>query len=174
MEKIQEVIIVEGKRDTQRLKEYFDCDTIETHGLGLNKETIEYIQTIAERRGVIIFTDPDTPGEKIRQRLNQAIPSCKNAFVLKEDAKTSKKVGIEHASKEVLEEALKNVVTYDEERKSITAEEFRELGLSGKKDSQTKREKVAKEFHLGKANAKTLLKRLNYAGINKEEIEKIL
>ena len=66
--KIKEVIVVEGKNDTNHLKEFFDVDTIETSGLGLNKETIELINNINSKRGVILLLDPDTPGEKIRKR----------------------------------------------------------------------------------------------------------
>ena len=50
--KIQEVIIVEGKNDTLNLKRFFDVDTIETHGLGLSKETIDYIKEINEKRAI--------------------------------------------------------------------------------------------------------------------------
>ena len=65
---IKEVIVVEGVNDTKRLKSFFGVDTIETHGLGLKKETIELIKKINDKRGVILFLDPDTPGEKIRNK----------------------------------------------------------------------------------------------------------
>ena len=171
---IKELIVVEGKNDTKRLQSFFDVETIETHGLGLNKDTIELIRKANEKRGVILFLDPDTPGEKIRKRLNDEIPDLKNAFILKEDGRTSKKVGIEHASKEVLEEALNNLITYTESKQTISMEEFYQLGLSGNDDSASRREKVYRHFHLGKCNGKTLFKRLNMLGIDKDEIGKIL
>ncbi|MBP3398387.1 MAG: ribonuclease M5 [Erysipelotrichaceae bacterium] len=113
--KIREVIVVEGKNDTAVLKGYFDCDTIETHGSCLSEFTLNLIESMQKKRGVIIFTDPDYPGERIRTQINQRVRGCKNAFVPKEMAKTSKKVGVEHASKEVLEEALRKCVTFDEQ-----------------------------------------------------------
>ncbi len=171
---IKELIVVEGINDTKRLQSYFDVETIETHGLGLKKEIIELIKKANEKRGVILFLDPDIPGEKIRRRLNDEIPGLKNAFILKEDGRTKKKVGIEHASKEVLEEALQNLVTYTDSRQSLSLEEFYELGLAGADDSASRREKVYRRFHLGKCNGKTLFKRLNMLGIEKAEIEKIL
>ncbi|MBQ2139001.1 MAG: toprim domain-containing protein, partial [Erysipelotrichaceae bacterium] len=82
---IKELIVVEGVNDTKRLQSFFDVDTIETHGMGLNKETIELVRQANEKRGVILFLDRDAPGEKIRKRLNEAIPGLKNAFVKKED-----------------------------------------------------------------------------------------
>lgn len=171
---IRELIVVEGKNDSKRLKSFFDVDTIETHGLGLGKEKIDLIRKANEKRGVILFLDPDAPGEKIRRRLNEAIPGLKNAFVMKEDARTKKKVGIEHASKEILEEALHNLVSYGEFEDSLSDEEFYELGLKGSEDSAKKREKVAAAFHLGKCNARTMFKRINMLGISYEDIEKVL
>ena len=171
---IKEVIVVEGTNDTKRLQSFFGVETIETHGLGLNKETIELIRQVNEKRGVILFLDPDVPGEKIRGRINRAIPNLKNAFVMKEDARTKKKVGIEHADKETLEKALNNLISYGESKQSISKTEFYELGLTGQSDSEKRRNLVARHFSLGKCNGKTLFHRLNMLGIGYEDIKKIL
>lgn len=171
---INEVIVVEGKNDTKRLKSFFDVETIETHGLGLKKETVELIREIQNRRGVILFLDPDTPGEKIRSHLNSQIPGLKNAFLMKEDARTKKKVGIEHASKEVLEEALKHLVTYAEREETLSEEDFYELGLNGREDSSLKREQIARAFHLGLCNAKTMYRRINLLGLTYQQIAEVL
>lgn len=168
--RIKEVIVVEGKNDSINLKRFFDVDTIETHGLGLSKETIEYIKEINNKRGIIVFTDPDSAGENIRRKLNYNIKGLKNAFVLKEDARTIKKVGIEHASKEVLSKALENIITFNDGQNTLSYEDYLDMGLSGLKDSSLKREKLIKRFHLGKCNGKTLYKRLNMLGLSKEEI----
>lgn len=171
--KIQEVIVVEGKNDTAVLKSYFDCETIETHGTCLSEFTLQLIEKMQKKRGVIIFTDPDYPGESIRTQINQKVKGCKNAFVPKEMAKTEKKVGVEHASKEVLEEALRNCVTFDQNQPTMTMQQFQELGLSGKDNSAQLREVVSKHFRLGHCNAKTLYKRLCMAQITFEEVEEI-
>lgn len=167
---IKEVIVVEGKSDTKRLKSFFNVDTIETHGLGLNKETLDYIKEVNDKRGIILFLDPDSPGEKIRKRINDEISGLKNAFVLKEDARTHKKVGVEHASKEVLEEALSNLVSYQDFKESLSYSDYLELGFIGKEDSSIKRLEVAKKYHLGKCNGKTLFKRINMLGLKKEDL----
>lgn len=171
MEKIKEVIIVEGKTDTAILKEIFDVTTIETKGLQLNKETQELIKKVAENRGIIILTDPDYPGMKIRNQINQLVPNAKNAFVQKKDAIKNKKVGIAEATKEAIIEALKNKVTYHQNQTSISWEEFIDLGLIGNK---ARRLKVYDCFNLGYGNAKSLFKRLNLVGISAKQIrEKI-
>ena len=171
---INEVIVVEGANDTKRLKSFFDVDTIETHGLGLKKETIELIRQVNTSRGVILFLDPDTPGEKIRNILNNEIPNLKNAFVLKEEARTKKKVGIEHADKKTLEEALNNLVTYGDIKQSLDQSEFNELGLNGNIDSSKKRDIISKKFHIGKCNSKTMFKRLNMLGLTYKQIKEVL
>lgn len=170
LKKIREVIVVEGKNDSKKLKSFFDVDTIETHGLGLNNDTIGFIKEINKTRGVILLLDPDNPGELIRRRLNEAIPNLKNAFIFKEDARTKRKVGVEHASKEVLEDALNNFFTYIDSKNTITMSDLIDLGFMGNENSDIKRLTIAKKYHFGKCNAKTFLNRLNMLGLSKNDI----
>ena len=172
---LQEVIVVEGKNDTRRLQMFFDVDTIETDGYRLRPEVLALIREVNERRGVIVFTDPDTPGENLRRRINEAVPGAKNAFLLKKDARTKHKVGVEHASKEVLEEALSRFLTYTEKKEeTLSLADFQDLGLCGRADSGARRQKVAAAFPVGEVNAKTMRQRLNILGVKKEDIERIL
>lgn len=78
--KIKEIIVVEGKKDTANLKRWLDVDTLETSGTGLSEATLEQIRQWATTRGVIIFTDPDTPGDQIRQRINNAGSRLQECF----------------------------------------------------------------------------------------------
>ena len=123
--KIKEVIVVERKNHTNVLKSYVDCDTIETHGISINKEVIEQIRIAKQTRGVIIFTDPDYPGEYIRNTINEAIDGCKNAYIKKE-RRTSKKVGVEHASKKDILESLQHLFTYGSKnaQETLSREDF--------------------------------------------------
>ena len=171
---IREVIVVEGKNDSKRIRSFFEAETIETGGLGVSKDTLDLIREASKRRGVILLLDPDHPGEEIRRRINEAIPGLKNAFLRKEDARTRKKVGAEHASEEALKEALSHLVTYGEHRGSLTMHDLYELGLSGQADSKEKRRTVSKRFRLGECNAKTLLYRLNMLEYGKEELMEVL
>jgi ribonuclease M5 len=168
MKKIKEIVVVEGKTDTQVLKQLFDVETIETHGLGLDDKTLEYIKEVNETRGVIVLTDPDYPGTKIRNMIKEVVPSCKHAFVNRKDAIGEKKLGIAEARKEAIIQALENVVSFKEDSESISWEEFIDLDIIGHKD---KRMKIYETFHLGYGNVKTLFKRLNMVGITKKDIE---
>ena len=53
--KIKEVIVVEGKNDTNTLKSFFECDTIETHGTCLSDFTISLIDKINKTTYLIMF-----------------------------------------------------------------------------------------------------------------------
>src|SRR5699024_1736515 len=78
--RVKEIIDVEGKSDTTKIKLAVDADTIETNGSAINDETLALIAHAKEKRGVIIFTDPDYPGERIRHIIDQAVPGCKHPF----------------------------------------------------------------------------------------------
>lgn len=173
--RIREVIVVEGKNDTANLKLYYDCDTIETNGTHLGKEVLDLIQRAQNKRGVIIFTDPDAPGNQTRERINAAVEGCRNAFIDKKLARTAKKVGVEHASYEALEEALSHTVTIVHDPvERITMMDLYELGLNGQKDSAQKREKAGNALHIGYGSAKTMCRRLNCLGITRKELEEAM
>lgn len=167
MKKIKEIIVVEGKTDTALLKELFDVETIETHGLALDNKTLDLIKTASINRGIIVLTDPDFPGKKIRDQIQQIVPNCKHAFVSKKDATGKKKLGIAEAKKEAVIKALENVVNFDVNQQSITWKEFIDLDIIGNK---RKRLLVYDMFNLGYGNVKTLFKRLNMVGITKDDI----
>ena len=167
MRKIKEIIVVEGKSDTALLKELFEVDTIETHGLALDKKTLELIKEANKTRGVIVLTDPDFPGKKIRDQIQAVVPNCKHAFVSKKDATGKKKLGIAEANKEAVVLALENMVSFDANKQSITWNEFIDLDIIGNKQ---RRLLVYDLFNLGYGNVKTLFKRLNMVGISKDDV----
>lgn len=81
MVKIKEVIVVEGRDDTAKVKQAVDADTIETNGSAIDNAILQQIKHAKEKRGVIIFTDPDYPGERIRRIIDERVPGCKHAFL---------------------------------------------------------------------------------------------
>lgn len=173
--KISQVIVVEGKHDSAVLKKYFNCDTLETSGTHLSKATLKLIKIAHEKRGVIVFTDPDVPGNKIRQKINEAIPGVYNAFIAKDKAKTTKKVGIEHANKADLEEALQHLICCAGELdNTLSYASFNNLGLNGQPNSKALRQKVGNALFVGEANAKTLWKRLNMLKVNEAELKQLI
>ena len=174
--KYSEVVIVEGMHDLERLKRiYPDMDILITNGSEIDK----YLPTIIEvskKRDVILFLDPDYPGERIRKILQEHIPNAKNAFLKKNLAisKNKKKVGIEHAKKEDIIEALENTLTVVENSSLITIKDLYKLGLIGEENSQKLRDEICLKLNLGHTNAKTFLKRINMFGITIEQLENAL
>ena len=65
---LNEALIVEGKYDKIKLSSLTDALIITTDGFGVfkNKEKTALIKNLAESRGVIILTDSDRAGFKIR------------------------------------------------------------------------------------------------------------
>jgi ribonuclease M5 len=170
--KIKEIIVVEGKDDTTAIRKALDADTIETNGSAINEETLEKIKRAQETRGVIVFTDPDYPGEKIRKTIAMHVPGCKHAFLTKEEAcgKQGKGLGVEHASSEAIRKALQEAQIMNETIiEEITTEDLILAGLIGGNRARERREKLGKQLRIGYTNGKQLHKRLMMFQISKEE-----
>ncbi|SDN57284.1 ribonuclease M5 [Fictibacillus solisalsi] len=170
--KIKEVIVVEGKSDTTVIKNAVNADTLETNGSEISEETIEQIRLAQEKRGVIIFTDPDYPGERIRKIISSNVPGCKHAFLPKQEAiaKNKRGLGVEHASKESIREALDNVKEeYIEEVERITWNDLVSAGLIGGPKAKARREKLGRRLRIGYMNGKQLHKRLMMFQITEEQ-----
>lgn len=170
--KIKEIIVVEGKDDSVAIRHAVHADTIETNGSAINQDIIEQIKLAQATRGVIIFTDPDFPGEKIRKVISEHVPGCKHAFIPKELAlpKRGKGIGVEHASPEAIREALQYVKEeMVEEKEEITVQDLIDAGLVGGSRSKERREMLGKKLKIGYANGKQLHKRLKMFQISKEE-----
>src|SRR5690625_3813554 len=178
--RINEVIIVEGKNDTAKVKLAVQADTIETKGSAISKETLKMIKHANEKRGVIVFTDPDYPGNRIRRIITENIPNCKHAFLSKEEAlplSANKNVGIENASVESIRKALQNVQQSQETDTTVSDIEKLDLirhQLIGHPAAQKRRELKGKQLHIGMTNGKQLLKRLHMFQISKYELDKAM
>src|SRR5690606_19102335 len=172
---IKEVIVVEGKSDTAKIQQAVQADTIETNGSAINKETLDLIKFANSRRGVIVFTDPDYPGQRIRNIIEREIPDCKHAFLPKEKAKSAsskKSVGIEHAQIKDIQEALRNVYEVTTlTKRDINNNDLLQYGLIGASYSKEKRELLGNLLHIGFTNGKQLLKRLHMLQISKNELD---
>ncbi|MGX6978823.1 ribonuclease M5 [Vagococcus elongatus] len=171
--KIQEIIVVEGKEDTRRIQEVVEADTIETIGSAINEEILEQILHAQEIRGVIVFTDPDFSGEKIRKIITEHVPNAKHAFLARRKASPKKRgasLGVEHASDEAIIDALKHVVTpyHDEGWQEIDRSLLMAYGLIGGANSKEKREKLGEILRIGYTNSKQLMKRLKVFRITEE------
>ena len=68
---IGEVIIVEGKSDVAAIRQAVEADCLITGGFSLSPALLGQIEAAYRRRGIIIMTDPDSAGERIRTFLRK-------------------------------------------------------------------------------------------------------
>lgn len=177
MKKIQDVIIVEGIHDAQKIQSVIDADILWTNGSAVSKEFIAKVSKLSITRDIIVFTDPDFPGMKIRNALSEAIPSAKHAYIDKEKALGKGKVGVEHASNEDVLKALNNVMgSHDVKAKPSDVEKIDLItyNLIGIEDAALRRKKLCDKLNLGQNNGKQLLKQLHMFSISKLELKQIM
>lgn len=170
---IKEIIVVEGKSDTVAVKRATNADTIETNGSAINEETLSRIQHAAETRGVIVFTDPDYPGRRIRAIIEERIPTVKHAFLEKKKtiAKNGKGLGIEHATDDDIRQAIQSVYTVEEQPAvEIPLIDLMAARLVGHPDARKRRERLSELLHIGQVNGKGLKKRLEMFRITPEQL----
>lgn len=172
---INEVIVVEGRDDAIAVKKAVEAEIIITHGFAIKQETFKRIEFAQKRKGVIIFTDPDHAGERIRKTISNRIKGCKHAFLPREEAMKDGDIGIENASSESIRIALAKVRTEVHHVKK----EFKQLDLikndlTGSEGAADKRAELGKRLGIGYANSKQFLSRLNNYGITREEFEAAL
>lgn len=173
MDKIKEIIVVEGRDDTRRIKEAVVADTLETRGSAIDKSILALIAKAQETRGVIVFTDPDFPGEKIRKTISRAVPGVKHAFLKVADAKPKGKgsLGIEHATPEAIREALGKAYTETISKESLISRELLiDAGLLAGSFAKKRREKLGESLNIGYTNGKQLEKRLQMFQITPEQV----
>ena len=163
------------QHDIDKMSKYFIADYIKTEGSSLPQTVIDEINFYKNQgREFIIITDPDFPGTQIRNKLLEIIPNSKQAFVRKENARTTKKVGVEHADQDELKKALENVISYSDFKVKIKQKDLVELGLTGQSNSALLREKIAKEFNFNSGNTKAFLKRINSVKMEEKELKEKL
>ncbi|MFC4651478.1 ribonuclease M5 [Lactococcus nasutitermitis] len=197
--KIDKVVVVEGRDDTANLKRFYDVDTYETGGSSIDDTDLMRLKRLQQTRGLIVFTDPDFQGERIRKIIMQAIPEAAHVFINREEGKPKSRskghsLGVEHADFDSLQKAFSSIsgnltdenflTELSKNKKSSVSEnsalskilqaDLIEFGLILQPDSRRRREFLCHELRIGYANGKQLLKRLNMFNISHEQIEKVM
>lgn len=172
------VLVVEGRHDLDKIRSiYHDTLVITTNGSAVDMDVLNQLKKLSETHDIILFLDPDHAGERIRRIISKYIGHVQHAFISPEEStnKNMKKVGIEHASKESIIQALSKLsVEYDTIKSDVDFAFLYEVGLIGQKNSQSMRDYVSKVLHLGHVNGKTLLYRIQRFQITREQIIEVL
>ena len=167
---LKEVLVVEGKMDTVAIRRALEADTIETGGFTLAPYTLRHIESAYKKRGIIILTDPDGAGERIRKFLTERFPEAGQAFIPKVQATANNDVGVEQAQPEAILAALAKVRHHEYRPQA----EFNQMDLfqhelNGSPRAAARRDALGAELGIGYGNAKRFLERLNHYGVSREE-----
>ncbi len=179
MEKLKtdKAVIVEGKYDKIKLSAVLDAVIITTEGFGIykNRDTAELIRKYAQTSGIIILTDSDAAGFRIRGHIKSICPEGKITNVYIPDvfgkerrkAEPSKegKLGVEGMDAAVLRRLLEEAGIGSSEASvgdKMTMQELYELGCIGSENSSLLRRRTALLLGLPeRITAKGLLEAIN-------------
>ena len=192
MVKIKEAILVEGRYDANTLHQVVDATIFETAGFGIfkDRQKMDMLRRVAEKRGLIVLTDSDGAGFLIRNHVKSAIPGkfLKHAYIPDVPGKEKRKaapgkegkLGVEGMRPDILLESLRQAgATIEGEEAqqkaaAITKQDFCDWGLSGGPDSGEKRRLLLKRLDLPEhMTANALLQAVNLL-YTREELEEIV
>ena len=191
MVKIREAIVVEGRYDKNTLSQVVDAPILETAGFGIfkDRQQMALLRRVAEKRGLIVFTDSDGAGFVIRNHIKSAIPGkyLKHAYIpdiagkerRKRTASKEGKLGVEGMRPDVLLEALRRAGATIEGEETpaagarITKADLYAAGLTGGADSKAARQRLLAQLDLPEhLSTNALLEVLN-ALMTREEFQKL-
>ncbi len=181
MYKIKEAVIVEGIYDKNKLAGFLDGVILTTHGFAVysNDGFVKTIQRLAETTGIVILTDSDSAGMRIRSFIKQKVrpelvrhayvPDIKGTERRKSRASAEGLLGVEGMSEEVIIKALREAgCTIDGKAEDaaadggITKSDLYMLGLSGGSGSRELRKRLSQEIGVpAKLSTNMLLDVLN-------------
>lgn len=165
MLKIDKAILVEGKYDKIKLSSFIDGVILTTNGFQIfkDKEKCEMIKVLAETSGLLVLTDSDVAGFKIRnyvKSITKNSPNVINLYIPQIEGKEKRKaqaskegfLGVEGLDVELLKKLLEqHQVAYtsqEQKRREITKMDLYEMGFSGNNNSSKKRAKLLKALQL--------------------------
>lgn len=171
---LTQILVVEGRYDKIHLDSILDAVIIPTHGFSVftNLELREFLKKMAKERGLIVLTDSDAAGFKIRSFLRGItqpgqitdvyIPDLFGKEKRKRTASKEGKLGVEGVSKEILLQSFqqagivpKSSPTCDA---SITRLDLYQDGFYGGEDSACLRQILYQRLGLPEhLSVKTLL-----------------
>lgn len=175
MIKTDRAVIVEGKYDKIRLSGFIDALIIATDGFSVfnNAEKRQLIRRLAETRGIVIVTDSDAAGFKIRNYIknfassgdiiNVYIPDISGKEKRKKKPSKEGKLGVEGLNSAILAEAFAKagitdtgeVAPGERTGRAVTKLDLYNDGLSGADNSAEKRRALLEYLGLPKRLSST-------------------
>jgi ribonuclease M5 len=172
------VIVVEGKNDAFKISSIFpEIKVVTTNGSAIDLDAVNLLKKLDETHDIILLTDPDHAGERIRRLLSKSLKHVYHVFLNRDLAISGngKKVGIEHASEADIRRSLENIKMVSKMSTSDVTHAFlHDSGLTGSKHSQLLRDILSNNLGIGKTNGKSLYQRLHMFDITQEQIIEVL
>lgn len=164
---IDAVIVVEGKEDVCYLSSFLKAYFFTTNGFDINEEKLEFLSRVSKNKKVIILTDPDEAGKKIREKIVARINDVFVVEIVKNSRKNYIKSGVAESEKQVIIDALKPFII--EEEIKIENYDLSTL-ISLDNNPSDKKLEIIEKYRLINGNNKFLENQLNMLGIKPEEI----
>lgn len=158
---IKEAIIVEGRDDTAAIRRAVDAMTIETHGFGMPDSIWPQIDKAYEDQGIIVFTDPDYAGEKIRRSDRGKISRLPPAFFPKGSPEKRQRRRGNARPRGYHRSAGKAHCTSGSRDGRFTEEDLFQWELAGGPRAKARREQLGNLLSIGYGNSKSFLRKLN-------------
>lgn len=185
----QRAVIVEGKYDKIRLSSVVDALIVTTEGFGIfsDKEKQRFLKKLAAEKGLLILTDSDAAGFKIRNYLKNIVQEEQivHAYIpdvygkeRRKDAPSKEgKLGVEGMDAAALEEALLRCGAFAAAgngipQAPITTADLYEAGLTGTENAAQRRRELLISLGLpARLTGKSFWQALN-AFMTREEFRK--
>ena len=168
---INAVLIVEGKADVSYLSSFIDTYFFTTNGYDINEEKLEFLRSASKVRKLIIYTDPDEAGDRIRNIIKTNINGVFDAKSERITKKFTKKSGVAELVKDEVIRTLTPFAT-NEEITHIDYDLPRLISLSD--NPSEAKAKIINKYRLIKGNNKFLENQLNILNITKKELEDLI
>lgn len=163
------VIVVEGKDDVAFLSSFINSLYVTTRGNVIPTEELDFLNHLNDKK-IIVLTDSDQAGDKIRERLNKLLSNSINIRLDSISRKQKGKHGVAETTKEeVLNKLKPYLLTNIDKKENITLLDISKAGIKDKES----RKRVCELLHLGLCNNKTMIERMNFKGIKIEDLEKL-
>ena len=160
------VIVVEGSHDVSKISLCYDSVFVITNGYDIPEPEIRFIKALSSNTQIIVLTDKDEAGKKIRSRINEIRKDIINIEI--EAPTSSKKKGVAECDIRDIEKALDKYVS---NKSSERRYDLYSLGLIGQENSKELRNRISDKFNLGLVNKNNMIKRLNLLDIDEQKLK---
>ncbi len=161
------ILVVEGKSDYNVIRKINkDVEIFITGGLGLDDKKIKELKIISKKHNkkIVVLTDPDVPGEIIRNKINKNIDNVYHLYANKKLANKNKNIGIENMNIKDIKKIFSNKLYKDSSlKKDYDISDLIKIGIYNDKK---KRMEFCNKHAISYGNNKKVLRQINNYGID--------